>query len=366
MKKICHITTVHTPTDIRIFKKMCITLANNNYDCHLIATADHTGIVEGVHLHSLPKSANRIQRFTTGAKNALQKAIEVDADLYHFHDPELIPLGLQLKKQGKLVIYDVHENHSGSILDRKYLKPFLRPILAKHVKNLETKADKFLDAIVTATPAIARQFQNRNTIDIQNFPLINEFAHVNGKLQTKRQNQFAFIGGMSEIRGISEIVQAISQVPKATLTLAGTFSPSSYEAEVKQIAGWSQTKHLGWLSREDVATVLGNSRAGIVTFLPAQNHTESQPNKIFEYMAAGIPIIGSNFPLWESIIEGEKVGICVDPSNPLEIANAMQSILDHPEEADEMGRRGRNAIESKYSWEAESQKLLKLYTQLLD
>lgn len=366
VKKVCHFTTVHTPTDIRIFKKMCITLAQSGFDTHLLATADHDGVIEGVNLHALKKSASRLERFTKGTRIALERALEINADLYHFHDPELLPFGLQLKKQGKTVIYDAHENHSGSIQDRKYLQPWLRPILARHVKKLENKADQLLDAIVTATPAIARQFRNPNTIAIQNFPLLNEFAQVAKAKTEDRRPQVAFVGGMSEIRGLTPVVQAIAQVPKGKLILAGSFTPASYQQELASLPGWKQTEHHGWLSREDVASLLGQSMAGIVTFLPAQNHNESQPNKIFEYMAAGIPVIGSNFPLWQEIIEKENIGICVDPNSPEQIAQAIQYVLDHPQKAAEMGARGRKAIEEKYSWEAESQKLISLYHKLLD
>ena len=169
---------------------------------------------------------------------------------------------------------------------------------------------------------------------------------------------------MSEIRGITQMVDAIDQV-EAELTLAGSFTPAAYEDTLKARSGWSKTSHAGWLSREDVAELLGKTRAGLVLFHPARNHTDAQPNKIFEYMAAGIPLIGSNFPLWKEIIEQEQVGLCVDPTDAHAVAKAMQKILDDPTEADAMGQRGRQAVETKFSWDAESQKLLDLYARLL-
>jgi glycosyltransferase involved in cell wall biosynthesis len=86
---------------------------------------------------------------------------------------------------------------------------------------------------------------------------------------------------------------------------------------------------------------------------------------MFEYMSAGLPVIASNFPLWKEIVEGNKCGICVDPMDPKAIASAIQWMIDHPEEAEEMGKNGRRAVETKYNWANESKKLVGLYQRLI-
>jgi len=105
--------------------------------------------------------------------------------------------------------------------------------------------------------------------------------------------------------------------------------------------------------------------AGLVLYHPVPNHTDAQPNKLFEYMSAGIPVISSNFPLWKEIVEGHQCGICVDPLKPDEIAKAIQWILDNPEKAKKMGENGRRAVEEKYNHTVEEKKLLTLYKLLL-
>ena len=106
--------------------------------------------------------------------------------------------------------------------------------------------------------------------------------------------------------------------------------------------------------------------AGMVIFRPVPNHINSQPNKLFEYMSAGIPVIASNFPLWQQIVEGNKCGLCVDPLNTRAIAEAIDYMVEHPEEAEEMGQNGREAVLEKYNWEIEEQKLLSFYQQVLN
>jgi glycosyltransferase involved in cell wall biosynthesis len=129
--------------------------------------------------------------------------------------------------------------------------------------------------------------------------------------------------------------------------------------------GWARVDFHGWADRPAVARILASCRGGLVLFHPEPNHVTAQPNKMFEYMAAGLPVIASDFPLWREIVDGAGCGLLVDPMDPAAIARAMQWIIDHPEEAAEMGRRGRAAVEHTYNWEAESTKLIELYRRLL-
>ncbi|MDC4505526.1 glycosyltransferase, partial [Acinetobacter baumannii] len=129
--------------------------------------------------------------------------------------------------------------------------------------------------------------------------------------------------------------------------------------------GWNAVNELGQLSRNEVKEVLQRSVAGLVTFLPVPNHIDAQPNKMFEYMSAGIPVIGSNYPLWRSIIEDNGCGICVNPEDPEEIAAAIDKLIVDRALAENMGKNGIRAVNEKYNWSIEEKKLFKLYTELL-
>jgi glycosyltransferase involved in cell wall biosynthesis len=154
-------------------------------------------------------------------------------------------------------------------------------------------------------------------------------------------------------------------MPDARLAWAGPFAPAAFETHLRNLPGWAKVDYRGKLDRPDVAELLGRSRAGLVVFQPAPNHMEAQPNKLFEYMAAGLPVIASDFPLWRNIVTGAGCGLLVDPLSPPAIANAITWILDHPDEAEAMGRRGQHAVSSTYAWDREAEKLVALYTKLL-
>ena len=155
------------------------------------------------------------------------------------------------------------------------------------------------------------------------------------------------------------MVEAIEKT-KYRLLLAGDFEPG-LEGQLKRLFGWRHVDALGFVDREGVRATMARSMAGMVLFHPEPNHIDAQPNKMFEYMSAGIPVIASNFPLWKEIVEGAECGICVDPLNLKEIAGAIQFIVEHPAEAKQMGKNGRRAVEERYNWGREEKKLLGSY-----
>jgi glycosyltransferase involved in cell wall biosynthesis len=168
------------------------------------------------------------------------------------------------------------------------------------------------------------------------------------------------------MRGARELVAAMALVsePQARLVIAGEIRPPELEAEFRSAPGWERVDFLGWLPRRDVAALLREARVGVLTFLPVAGHEDALPNKLFEYMAAGIPVVASYFPLWQRIIEEAGCGIAVDPRDSTAIAAAIDRLLAHGREATDMGERGRLAFQSTYSWDGEAAKLLALYERL--
>jgi glycosyltransferase involved in cell wall biosynthesis len=363
---ICHLTSAHPRYDIRIFLKECRSLAKAGYKVSLVvADGKVDEYREEVLICDVGASHGRIDRMFNAAWRVFEKAVTLNADIYHLHDPELIPIGIKLKKLGKKVIFDSHEDVPKQMLYKPYLnKPMLR-IIAQGMEYYETWACRQFDAVVAATPFVRDKFLsiNPHTIDINNYPVLDELA--SSVDWTDKRSHVCYIGVIAEIRGIREMVSAMSLVKEGIrLQLAGTFSEHQLRNEVMLHEGWSRVDELGFLNRYEIRKVLRNSVAGIVTFLSSLNHIDAQPNKMFEYMSAGIPVIASNFSLWKEIIEGNDCGLCVDPKNPKDIADAIDSLFNKPARAREMGQNGLLACRDRYNWAVEEQKLLKLYQNL--
>jgi glycosyltransferase involved in cell wall biosynthesis len=262
-----------------------------------------------------------------------------------------------------MVVYDVHENVPQPILSKKWINPILRYPISKLFSLVESICVQFFELVVVATPSISLRYPKQKTVIIQNFPVVE---HVPGmSCGVKRGNIFLYVGGISIERGIGEVITALSCDERLRLQLVGKFDSRNTLNFVRSLNGWTNVDFIDWVARQDLPPFFSRAVAGLVTFHPIPNHIHSQPNKLFEYMEAGLPVIASNFPLWRQIIEKYDCGILVDPLNPLEISDAMRWILDHPEEAIKMGARGREAVLREFNWDAESLKLTECYERLI-
>lgn len=371
--RIVHLTTVHPRGDTRIFLKQAQTLAANlPHDVWLVVADGKGGVGAeqgGVSICDVGRPVGgRFGRALLGPGRAFFCIRKLKPTIVHFHDPELIPLGLILKLYGHKVIYDVHEHVFQDILDKYWIPRIIRRPVSWVMNVLEWFAAKYFDAIVPATPKIAECFPAHKTFVVQNFPYRSELVSANATSYEKRPHAFAYVGSIAAIRGAREMAQALAYLddyPDVRLEMAGDFSPAGLGDELRTIPSWPSVIYHGHVTRPEVTEILGRIRAGLVLFHPVPYHIDAQPNKMFEYMAASLPVIASDFPLWRQIIGSARCGLLVDPQNPKAIAEAMQWILEHPAEAEAMGRRGRKAVEETYNWEKESVKLLALYERLL-
>lgn len=368
--KACVLTSVHPPFDIRIFHKECKSLAAAGYEVTLIAPGDEDEKVDGVQMRPVPTPKNRFDRLTRTVRRVYSRAKRENADVYHFHDPELIPVGLLLRLRGKRVVYDIHEDLPRCMPYKPYLPKWLGRQAASVVEILENGACRFFSGLVAATPGIAARFCeiNEQTIVVNNYPLMSELMAMPVRSWEERDTAVTYVGSLISIsRGALEMVRAIGLLPdffKAQLTMAGKFLPLDLDERLSEERGWERVHVCGTVGRSGVAEILSRARAGLVVERPEPNYVAGKPIKMFEYMAAGVPVISSDFPLWRQIVEGAGCGLCVNPLDPHAISNAIKYLLTHPKEAEAMGQRGRQAIEERYNWDHEKEKLLDLYRTL--
>src|ERR1700754_2877278 len=343
--KICHLTSVHRVEDTRILRRQCRSLGEAGYDITLVAREPASQPVGRVRVVAVGDARNRFDRMTRVAARVLRAARRQRPDIYHLHDPELLWVGLLLKLGGHRVVYDVHEDVPKQIMNKFWIHPRARRLLAWMVIAMEAVCGRVFDAIVAATPTIAEKFPATKTVVVQNFPERSITERESPPTDDVRRYAFAYAGGLNVVQGIREITAVAALLPEdARGVVAGWFDSDDVKREVHAAPGWRKIDYLGEVAHAKVIEAIRSANCGIVVDRPISNYLDSYSTKMFEYMACGIPVVCSDFPLWARIVGDADCGIAVDPLDPPAAADAVAQLWKDPQEARRLGENGRRAI----------------------
>lgn len=360
--KICHVTSSHSRYDGRIFQKECSSLAKK-YDVTLICSdKNQDEIKNNVKIKSVGiDNKSKKNRFLLIPMKLRKKCLVEDADIYHFHDPELLSLASYMKRKNKVVIFDSHEDNLNRISNRTWIPNFLKPLAKKFYQKKEKKVLERVDDIITVTEHIYDRLVriNHNTHIITNFPILK---NINIEKKDNSDNIICFAGGVEKKYMHHNIIKALDNL-NVQYIVAGPCSNNYYD-ELKKISGFNKVKFLGQISREECNKLYLKSNIGMVLidYVPNINFKKGSMGitKIFEYMEYGLPVIATDLEVWKEIVPN-KCGICVNPYNIEEIHDAIKFLVDNPDKAKEMGRVGQRLVKEKYNWNSQEKILLDLY-----
>ena len=371
--KVCHFTSTHPPKDQRIFYKECVSLAKAGYEVYLVEQGE-TEDDSGVHIIGTgERRPGRYYRLLVRPRNVYRLAKEIDADIYHFHDMELIPYGLKLKKAGKKVIFDSHEDfaHVFSESTALFGPAWLKRLAAKCYGGYENHAVRRFDAVVSVTPHVCDRLrlQNASTYMITNYPLLDGAAWGQEFAYHEDSDYIAFAGQINDFSfRLVFLTEAVQGLPNIKLKLCGPVHGANELEKIQEADQSHKTEYLGVLPYMQVPDFLNHARISLVLYSSngniADNIGSLGSNKLFESMLCGVPVICSNFLLWQEIVNQYHCGICVNAYDKAEVRRAIEYLLSHPEEAAEMGRNGRKAALETYNWNTQEAVLLKMYRSL--
>lgn len=372
-------SSVHSWDDPRIFYKEAMTL-KQGYSVELHAPAPFRyREVDGVRVYGLKRYRRRLFRFLNWLRLAL-RALGSRARVYHFHDPELIPLGIMLKllKRRQKVVYDVHEHNNVTIRTREWIPRPLRGIAAGLVDRLERASAGIFSGVITADAELARKFSGARLVTIvRNFPLASfgrDYLDAGKSGGTSgKEPVVIYVGVMGKERGLETVLETMSlvreKIPEARCLLVGRvsfkgLSPVSRE-KLKELEEEGVIQITGQVSYEDVMGFLARSSVGWTPFPPILKHRWGIGTKLIEYMAMSLPVVASEYGEGAEVVRAENCGLLVSPLDPAEHARAVIRLLTDQELAGELGRNGREAFLARYSWESQAVRLLEFYRLLL-
>jgi glycosyltransferase involved in cell wall biosynthesis len=355
------LSSVHSADDVRIVRKEARSLSRAGHAVTVVARPPCPRDVEDIEFKVIELApVARWKRPWVIGRAAAALARSTKPDVVQFHDPELIPFALMLKRQRCTVIYDVHEDLPADIYSKGWIPSVLHPIVARGVGFFERTTARRFDAIVAATPTIADRFRSygANVSIVRNSVRLDEFIAPTVDMQ--RERQAVYVGHASFNRGLVEMVEACA-VANLPLVLAGTIGAAEQDWLRK-----SSTNVVcrGKLGRPEIATLLSESLIGLCLYQSEPNHLHAMPTKIFEYMAAGLPVITSDLPKSKEIVEVAGCGFSVSLDDPREIANKISMLASDPCYAIELGLAGRGAVSRDFNWEHDAAELTNLYCQL--
>ena len=363
-----HLASAHAAGDPRIFQKECRTLARAGHRVGFVVPHTRDETRDGVRILSVPLPTSGRDRLTHTTRAVVRRALaeaEGPETVFHVHDAELLPLALGLALRGRRVVYDAHEDTPRQVQHWAWVPRALRPLVGGTYAALERVAGRRFAGIVAATPTIAARYPTATTALVRNFPELDAVGE--GPPLAERPPVLAYVGALTRARGAEEMVRAVGRLPDALgarLELAGTCYPDTLAADLDALPGADRTDRLGYLDRPAVADLLARARVGLVPLHPTPQYLDAYPTKLFEYMAAGVPAVVSDLPLWRQMVEDAGCGLVVDPTDVQALADACERLLTDDALAARMGAAGREAAFARYAWAPEGERLLAFYDAL--
>jgi len=359
-------TSGHKPFDTRIFHKEALSLDKNGYEVSIIIPHEKDLVQEGIKILSVPLPANGYQKLLITPLYVFSKALSQNKKaVFHVHDSELLFISLLLKLLGRKVIYDAHEDTPLQIEYQHWLPGWLKWPYKWFYYWLEKLCGNIFAGVIVAEPIIARYFPHKKTTLIRNFPISQKFQQITLPPYAQRKNWLIYTGLISEVRGINQMIGAVKKAREKEdfeFMVIGFFAPKHLEREV---LAHEEVNYTPWLPYHEMLKQLFQSKIGIIIPHPVKRYNTNYPVKMFEYMAAGLPVIGSKHTEAAEFVRECEGGMLVDPLDEQEISLAIVELFSNAQQAQAMGERARKMIFEKYNWEQESQKLLSLYDRLL-
>jgi glycosyltransferase involved in cell wall biosynthesis len=370
LTSVCHIISGYFRNDARVFMRQCKSLHTHGFDLSILTNdGDPDEMIDGIRVINCGKPWSRARTLLLAKRQFLKSALAIDADIYQLHSPELLSLGLALKKAGKKIVYDAHEDMPRHLLEKDWLPRSSRKIVSMAFEKYMLHMLSHFDEIISPHSHVVADFQvklGKGTL-IANFPLVRPNALLRYDHYNSRGAVLCYAGTVYSYSNQEETVAALNTLNDAQYQIAG-YIEEDHAKRLKAMPGGDRLVILGRLAREDLDEFYQSARVGLVIYDYKLNLGDRLgsygTNKVFEYMEAGLPFVCTDYILWKDIVKRYDCGICVAPGRPDEIAAAIDYILQDGDRAYRMGQNGRRAVLEEFNWTSEEKKYVRIFQNL--
>jgi len=307
-------------------------------------------------------------------KNALKYSKNKELDVVQCHDLNTLKIGIELKKlQGVKLVYDSHELY----LHKNRLKPAGR-FKTKILKGIEMEGMMQADAVITVGACIAswlaEQYETKAPFVIHNAPALRTMEEVDTSLNLRSALEISpsefllvYSGGITFNRGLEQVIEAASRIDNLRFVMMGYGSEEymdSLSKRIKKFKAEDKIQFFGPVPHQEVASYLSSADCGIAPIINiCLSYYYCAPNKLFEFVQARLPILASNFPEMEKVVQDADLGYTFDPENPDAIEEVIKKMMNNEERRKEF-REHTHSAAKRYNWKVEEEKLIGIYKSL--
>ena len=373
--RICLLTSGHRPDDERIFYKEARSLAKEYDDVWIISP--HSEYIpekkDGVKFLSIPTYSRDLMDRFKNLRELYKVALNLNADIYHCHEPESLLVAIKLKKKLSCkIVFDSHEMYSATLAEKfpTSLQNLIMFIYKQFEYTKVRRCDYVLGVSWSVSDYLKRIVGPERVATIFNCTSPDIFGKVPEKKWGK-ETVICHDGHLPFLRGLKTMVKAIEIVNKKH-PIKFKIIGDVFGAEKEWLESYMTTHNLegviertGWLDYREVGSAFSECHIGLLALQKLPNHVIAAPNKIFNYIYFGLPFVSPNHCIdIKKLIEEEKCGLSADSASAASYANAISYMIEHRQETINMGLNAQRASKERYCWPMMEKKLLNVYKEI--
>ena len=372
---IAFVTSIHPDFDARVWK-YAVMLARRGHTVHLVCPwqVSEGEVCEGVMLHPFPRARTRLARPASIPWHLARKLWPLvrAVDVVHFHDIDILPY-MAVLALFKPVVYDVHENYPEEMLVRQWIPRCLRRFLYHGVRWVQAALSRLTRNVVFVVPEQQKDFpmSTLQTVIVRNYATLDLLERVSPDYSS-RADTVVFTGTNYEANGTFLFLEIAARMlgrrPDVRFVMADRWADESTRDRALALIQECHLKNVTIVPNVLPQDVIGHLNQGTIGISPAlrlPKCVRALPTKLFEYMAAGLPVVASDLPTTTSLA-GQTGGIVLcRPEEPETFVAAIERLVDDREYGRELGQNGQNAFKQRFCWESQADVVEHFYCDIL-